>query len=164
MEQYVNSPTLPSDEGIVKSDKEFSDALTLDLTDDEIKMFGILFQQVRGRYYGRRYDTLEQGVKIVEEMEKEMQTVMAERLSILCRFDVSPMIMGQPPIFEVMGRIPGHSIEKYGFDHEKKEYEVKKATARDEDYLGQKGEENANRARRRALNKKERRAKRAAKK
>jgi hypothetical protein len=34
--------------------------------------------------------------------------------------------------------MPGSELAQYGMDHERKEWEVKRAKARDEDYLGEK--------------------------
>jgi hypothetical protein len=151
--KYVTSPTLPTPDGqIVTTGKEFSDALTLDLNDDEIAVAFRLIYLVRQKYAHRSFDTLEQGVKIVEEMEKEIQTLLAEQLEILSRVDVTPMLMGQPPVLEILGKLPTSATAKYGFDHEKKEYEVKKATERGETYLGEKGDPNATKAKKRDRN------------
>jgi hypothetical protein len=142
MEEYVTSPKLDAHEGIVTSAKEFSDALTLDLNDEEIARAFQIIARVRTKYKHRSFDNIEKGMMIVEEMEKEVQTELAEKLNILARIDVTPMLMGNPPILEVLGKLPGDPVEKYGFDHEKKEWEVKRSTSRNEDFLGQK--ENAN--------------------
>jgi hypothetical protein len=138
MNEYVTSPTLPTD-GTVKSAKELSGALTLELNDDEIGALMKIITLVHQKYIGRRFDTVEQGMMIMQEMEHEIQTRLAEELEVLATIDSTPMLMGQAPILEIHGKLPTSNLAKYGMDHEKKEYEVKKATARDEDYLGQKG-------------------------
>lgn len=154
MNEYVTSPSLPTQEGIVTSAKEYSDALTMDLTDEEIRKSFSLIALVRKKYAGRSFDTIEQGIMIIEELEKEIQYELATGLNILARVDSTPMLMGQPPILEIMGKLPGDSVEKYGFDHEKKEWEVKRATDRGEDYLGQKEEPNAIKAKKRSRSRK----------
>jgi hypothetical protein len=146
LSQYVTSPQLSARDGIVSSEKELSDALTLDLLDHEIPELFKIVLQVNARYYYRHFDTIEQGVKILEEMEREMQQELAERMQILCRIDASPMLMGNQPILEVLGRLPSHDIAKHGFDHEQKEWEVKRASSRNEDYLGQKENPNSKKA------------------
>lgn len=158
MEQYVDSPTLPTQEGIVKTEKEFSDALTLDLTDHEIGLAGQIIQSVRGRYYGRGFSTIEQGISIIEDMEREMQHEFATQLGVLVRIDSVPMLSGEPPILEIMGKLPGTTMAKYGMDHEKKEWEVKKANDRGEAFLGQKSNPDTAKARRKAKREQERQA------
>jgi hypothetical protein len=39
---------------------------------------------------------------------------------------------------DVLGHVPGHDVHKYGYDHERKQFEVRGATDRGEDYRGQK--------------------------
>jgi hypothetical protein len=141
MEQYVTSPTLP-DKDIVGTPKELSDALTLELQDHEISRMMEIFGSTWKKYIGRRFDTVEQGMQIVSEAEKEITQRMANELEVLCTIDVTPMLMGEPPILEVHGKLPTSDFAKYGFDHEQKEYEVKTATARGEDFLGQKEDPN----------------------
>ena len=161
MNEYVTSPTLPT-EGAVGSHKELSDALTLDLQDWEISKLGSIIGDVWGKYIGRRYDTVEQGMEIVSQAEAEMTHRIAEELEVLVSMDVSPMLTFEPPILEVHGKLPNSSFAKYGFDHEQKEWEVKKATARDEAFLGEKEDPNRSaKTKKRAQQKRERRARRA---
>jgi hypothetical protein len=139
--QYVTSPTL-ADNDIVGNPKELSDALTLELTDHEISRMMEIFGSTWKKYIGRTFDTVEQGMQIVTEAEKEITDRMANELEVLCTIDVSPMLMMQPPILEIHGKLPTSSFAEHGFDHEKKEYEVKEATVRGEDWLGQKEDPN----------------------
>lgn len=141
MNEYVTSPTLKTD-GSVASHKELSDALTLELQDWEITRLGSIIGDVWGKYVGRRFDTVEQGMEIVTEAETEMTHRIAEELEVLVSMDVSPMLMLEPPILEVHGKLPTSSFAKYGLDHEQKEHEVKEATRRGEAFLGEKEDPN----------------------
>lgn len=44
-----------------------------------------------------------------------------------------------PPDIEIIRRVPGHSDNKYGHDHEAHRVEVLKGNSRGEKYLGEKG-------------------------
>jgi hypothetical protein len=141
------SPHLPVNDGIVKTRKAFSDGLTLDLTDDEIcKAFEIILpirKKWEERFRMHCNDpinfTAEEAVELIDHMEDEIKYELATRLDIYTEMDCTPIFEGKPPIIEFVGALPSHSIAKYGFDHEKKTYEVQKARERGEDYLGQKG-------------------------
>lgn len=140
----VTSPTLPANEGIVHTPKQFSDALTLDLTDEEItRAFAITtsvsrkWRQIFAYRLGPHSTfTLDQAMKLVDNFEDELKTQLAEKLDILAQVDVTPVIEGQPPVVEILGALPSHSSTKYGLDHEKKTWEVKKAKALGQDFLG----------------------------
>ncbi len=67
-----------------------------------------------------------------------------EAVDCLVRIDATPVFEGNPPLVEWLGKIEGTSLANYGQDHEKKQWEVQKATERNEDYLGQKGEVSKN--------------------
>lgn len=58
--------------------------------------------------------------------------------NILAEFDPAPCFYGEPPIVEIRGKVPGDPIHQYGFDHERKKWEIDKAHDRGEDYLGEK--------------------------
>jgi len=142
----VKIPTAPNadvDDGIVRSAKQFSDVLTLDLTDEEIgRAFEIIVVLKRKYEQKWRFADLSRLERIADELEifrDEVSYTLAEECGILATVDGTPIFNGEPPIIELMGRIPGTNFDKYGADHEKKEWEVKQATQRGEDYLGQKG-------------------------
>ena len=123
--------------------KEFSGAMTLDLTDDEIKKaLEITVGTVRKHQAKWRqkypFDSLEQVADLLEELEKELSYRMMEEVDCLVRVDGTPVFVGQPPVIEWMGKVDTSSVAKYGQDHEKKTWEVQKAAERGEDYLGQK--------------------------
>lgn len=77
-------------------------------------------------------------------LRDEMLTRLAEH-GYVAEIDISPFYHGEPPIVEIKGKVKDDPIHSIGFDHEQKEYEVKKALNRGEDYLGEK--ESANRKR-----------------
>lgn len=138
------SPTLPAGQDTFRTAKAFGDAMTLDLTDAEIAKAMMITKQVhtKHRTIWRRkfpFDSFEQIGDLLGEFEKELSHRMAEELDCLVRVDGTPCFEGQGPTVEWMGRIDTSSFAKVGLDHEQKEWEVKKANRRDEDYLGQKG-------------------------
>jgi hypothetical protein len=143
MDPFVTSPNLPVDRDMVSTAKEFSGAMTLELTDDEIKKaLEITVGTVKKHQekWRRKYpfDSIEQIADLLEELEKELSHKMVEELDVLVKVDGTPIFFGQPPVIEWMGKIDTSSLAKYGQDHEKKTWEVQKADARGEDYLGQK--------------------------
>jgi len=143
----VTSPHLPVDDGIVTSAKEFSDALTQELTDEEIKRAFELIVRISNKWhekFARRFGpssifTPEEALEALDEFEEELKYELATKLDVYATVDATPVFEGEPPIVELAGALPSHSIAKHGFDHEKKTWEVQHATARDEDYYGQKG-------------------------
>lgn len=147
MSDMVTSPTLPTDDGIVHTPKEFSDSLTQELTDDEIKRAFEMIMRITNKWHGkfvRRFGphaifTPEEALEALDEFEEELKYELATRLHIFASVDPAPVFEGEAPIVEIVGALPSHSIASEGFDHEKKTWEVQHATARDEDYYGQKG-------------------------
>ncbi len=139
----VDSPDLPVHEGIVRTPKQFSEGLTLDLTDDEIKRALQIIIPLSHRYRSKfasklRHTnfTVEQAMKLVDEMEDELVTRLAESMSLIATVDASPVFEGQPPIIDLVGALPDHYSAKHGFDHEKKGFEVKRAKDLNQDFLG----------------------------
>ncbi len=134
---------MTQEKNVVSSMKDFSNALTLDLNDDEIKLAGELILSIRARYVDRwqfmSFNSFEQAASELEHYRDEITTTLAERLQILATVDTAPVLDGEAPLVEIIGRIEGSSFAKYGLDHEKKSWEVRKATERGEAYLGQKG-------------------------
>lgn len=141
----VTSPTLPTDDGIVHTQKQFSDNLTQDLTDEEIQQCMRLILPIKAKWQNKfRYkfndpDTfnMDDVFRFLSEFEDEVKTTLAEKVNVLATVDTTPLLEGKAPVIEYIGVLPGHNLSKYGMDHEKKIFEVKKATERNEDFLGQ---------------------------
>lgn len=143
----ITSPTLPTNEGIVHNIKEFSDTLTLDLTDDEIKQaFEIIVKSIRKwqRIFRgkidpssiRTYRDVEDIMKDVDQFEDEIKTRLAESMDLLVSVDVMPVMEGTGyPTIVLEGALPSHYTARHGYDHEKKSWEVRKAKERDEVFL-----------------------------
>lgn len=128
---------------MVSTAKAFAGATTLDLSDAETKTFlettiGIVrkHQAVWRTLYP--FDSIEQCMDLCDKLEQELAYTMMERLDVLVRVDATPVFEGGSPIVEYVGKMSGSSLAKYGQDHERKTWEVQKAEARGEDYLGQK--------------------------
>lgn len=143
----VTSPQLPVDDGIVTSAKQFSDALTQELTDDEIKRAFELIVRISKKWHEKFASkfgphslfTPEEALESLDEFEEELKYELATKLHVYATVDATPVFEGKPPIVELAGALPSHNIAKYGFDHERKSAEVQKATARGEAYYEQKG-------------------------
>jgi len=103
-----------------------------ELTDLEVgevaKIIGVL-----QRKYGARPNT----PKVLDELRDEALTKLAE-IGILATVDPTPCFHGEPPIVEIVGKVPGHEIHSEGFDHERKRWEVQNANKLGEDWRGQK--------------------------
>jgi len=143
----VTSPELPvRDKNVVTSTKEFSDAVTLDLTDDQIRRAFEIMLPIRLKWmekFQRKATSplfgIEEAMELVEKFEDELKYELATRMDLYVTVDVTPLFEGNPILIDFHGALDTHEIHKYGFDHEKKGWEVKKATAKEEDFLGQKG-------------------------
>ncbi len=143
------SPQLPVDDGIVTSAKQFSDALTQELTDDEIKRAFELTVRISQKWHEKFVSkfgphsifTPEEALEALDEFEEELKYELATKLHVYATVDATPVFEGEPPIVEFAGALPSHSIAKQGFDHEKQQYMVKRATSNREDYLGQKSDD-----------------------
>jgi len=141
------SPELPADGDIIKSEKHFSGAMTLDLTDEQIKQCAKILGEVRTKHvmkFRTKFNdpnsfNFDDVLKAISEFEDEIKTRMAEEASVLVGVDTTPLLEGQPMRVEWLGVLPGGDLDRYGMDHERKEWEVKRANERGEDYLGQKG-------------------------
>lgn len=139
------SPTLDTSSDLMNDAKSFSGNMTLDLTDEEIQAGWRIIQRVRRKHqeiFQRKFNdpstfTMNAVEKAIDEFEDEIKTELAEKVGVLASINVAPIIVGEPMEIEWLGVLPGHDLEKYGLDHEKKEYEVKKATARGEAFLGE---------------------------
>lgn len=147
-ESVPTSPDLETDSGIVTSAGDFSGKLTLDLTDEEIKRAFEIIVPIKKRWeniFRVKFSdpnlsfTMDQALDMVEQFEDEIKTRLAEDINILATVDTTPLLEGKPLVIEWIGRMPGDNVFKHGLDHERKEFEVKRATNRGEDYYGQKG-------------------------
>lgn len=129
----ITSPNLDTDDSrVAKSAKDFSGMLTMDLTDDEIAQAFKITAEVNQRY---RY--LQATPENLAAMGDEIIYRLADEAGILAKYDPVPLAEGGYPEVEYIGKVNTDSIHKYGFDHEKKEWEVKRATERDESFLGE---------------------------
>lgn len=104
-----------------------------ELTDEESVAAVRIIARVQEKYRNKA-NTVEN----LEELRDEVLYELMDKVSILAEFDPSPCFHGEPPVVEIKGKISTDAIHKHGFDHEKKEWEVRKAKERGEEYLGQK--------------------------
>jgi hypothetical protein len=108
-----------------------------DLTDIEVKEVGKLIGKIQIKY-GKMHNTPDN----LDKLRDEVVTRLAEELNILATVDPTPCFHGEPPIVEILGKVSGDSFHQYGFDHERKYWEVQQANKKGEAYLGQKEKSN----------------------
>jgi hypothetical protein len=145
-EPIVTSPDLSVDDGVINSVKEFSGAMTLEMTDESIQQCMRVIMPIRKKWmdvFRRKYNdpstfSVDDALAMIEKFEDELKYELADKCNVLATVDTVPLLDGKPMRIEWIGQMPGSDIYKYGMDHEKKEWEVKRATAAGEDYLGQK--------------------------
>jgi len=138
------SQPLPTKSDLMNDAKTFSGNMTLDLTDEDIAKAWRIVQRVKKRHeeiFRRKFNdpstlSLDSLHKALEEFEDEIKTRLAE-IDILAAVNTVPILEGEPMQIEWLGVLPSHGLASYGMDHEKKEYEVKKATKRGEAFLGE---------------------------
>jgi hypothetical protein len=154
---------MPKDQSIVRTPKEFSDSLTTELTDEEIVQAGRVIGQCKvkwekifrskfydyanysGRDVAKRFDEAQ---NLCEKFSDEVSYRLADEAGVLATVDIVPIFNGEPPVIEIVGKIDSTTP----FDHDKKEYEVKKAVKKDEAFLGEKESINKGAIRKRAKN------------
>lgn len=156
----ITSPDLPTQDTTVRTQKQFSDSLTQELNDDEIKVATVLVTQLKNKWtkrfmakYTHDYNfNVEEALDLLAQMSDEITYRLATELNVLATVDTTPLLEGKGPAIEWIGVLPSHNLNKYGFDHEKKMWEAKKAKDRGEDFLGQKEETNTVKAKKRNKN------------
>jgi hypothetical protein len=154
------SPTLETPNTVIHTQKQFSDSLTQELTDEEIKQALALLVPLKTKWSQRfisklTHDAsfrLDDALEMLSEMSDEFTYRLATELNVLATVDTTPLLEGKGPQIEWIGVMPGHDLNKHGFDHEKKAWEARKAKERGEDFLGQKEETNTGKAKKRNKN------------
>jgi hypothetical protein len=76
-----------------------------------------------------------EAMRLLDQFENELTYELATKCNMLAHVDAEPVFLGEPPIIEFTGKI-GSSTTPEEFDHEKKEWEVKKSKELGEDFLG----------------------------
>jgi hypothetical protein len=131
------SPELDTNSGLMNDAATFSGNLTLDMSDQEIQSAWRIIQHVRSKWtaiFHRKFNDpstfkLDDALKLIDQFEDEIKTELAEKVNVLATVNVVPILEGQPLEIEFIGKLPGSDIYKYGMDHERKGWEVKRATA-----------------------------------
>lgn len=126
-------------ESKISSLKDLSRATTLELTDSEVQEVFQIITSIQGRY-ALKLSTPEN----LDALRDEVLTRLAEK-GVLATFDPVPIMNGEPPTVEIIGKVAGDASYKYGHDHEKAQWEIQRANTRNEEVLGQKERINARR-------------------
>src|ERR1700735_3388041 len=98
-ERPVTSPNVPVDAGIVVTRKQFSDGLTLDLTDSEISQslqLKLPIKQKWTRSLKMKFSspgtfTVEQAMKLIDQFEDELVSTLAEKMDLIATVDATPV-------------------------------------------------------------------------
>lgn len=121
----------------VSSLKAFSDTLTLDLTDADIKKaFEICMRSLRKwrPIFNAKFDphsatsinSRDEAAALIMQWDSEIQDQLAE-MDLDGEVDIEPLRKGKPPTIVINGALESHISAKYGMDHERKEFEVKRS-------------------------------------
>jgi hypothetical protein len=105
---------------------------SMDLTDHEIGAIAKIVSRIQGTY-AKKSNSPEN----LDQLRDEVLTRLAE-IGILATVDPTPCYHNEPPIVEIIGKVPGHEMHTEGFDHERKYWEVQNANKLGEAYRGQK--------------------------
>lgn len=104
-----------------------------DLTDSEITETFKIVESVR-----QKYAYAANSAENLDKLRDEVLTRLMD-IGVLATLDPAPCFYGEPPVLEIIGKVSEDKVfHTEGFDHEKKQYEVRKAEERNEDWLGQK--------------------------
>lgn len=121
----------------VGSLKEFSDHLTLDLTDEEIKKaFEVIVRSLRkwrpifaakiDPHSTVSFSKVEDITDLIMQWDAEITYQLAE-INLDGEVDIEPLRRDEAPTIVINGALPSHYSAKYGMDHEKKTWEVQHA-------------------------------------
>lgn len=131
MSDVPTGPNLPTPDDTIGSTEKLA-RFASELTDHEVGEIGKIMANLVSKY-GARRNTVEN----LDELRDEALTRLAE-INVLATVDPAPCFYGEPPIVEIIGKVPTDPVHKAGFDHERKGWEVNEANKRNEDWRGQK--------------------------
>lgn len=123
--------SLPGDNKstVVTSTKEFSDNSMMELTDSEVQAALSEILRIQEKYQYRLANEAN-----LQSLASEITEKMFD-MNILVSFDPTPLFEGDAPHLEILGKVGGE-FDKHGFDHEREQWEVKRANDKGEDFLG----------------------------
>lgn len=103
----------------------------LTLYDAEIVAAAKVVGQLTRKYGRRTWSSTASFNRLSEELETEATARLAE-VGLLVEVKTLPMLVGQPPVIEITGR-----IDNSAFDHELKRHEVLKSKINNETIHGE---------------------------
>lgn len=118
---------------VVTNPTELSRGTTMELTDSEVQDVFKLIVEVQERYKFK-FATAENLAALRDEV---LYRLMEH--NILATFDPTPILNGEAPQVEIVGKISSDPIHKHGFDHEKEQWEVQRANERSQEVYDEKG-------------------------
>ena len=129
-------------DGIIQNRKQLVEFAS-ELQDTEARFVADVIVRISGKW-STRIAT----VNNLEAMREEILELLAKG-GILATVDIAPVLSGEPPIVEIVGHMSGTESAVYGLDHERKKWEIDKAHARGEFFLGEKEKPNSTSAKKR---------------
>lgn len=141
---------MPVADGIIRDRKQLVEFAS-DLQEGEARFVADCVVRM-----SKKWSTRAATVKNLEMFRDEILELLAKG-GILATVDVAPVLSGEPPAVEIIGHMSGTESAVYGMDHEKKEWEIKKAHARGEFFLGEKEKADSAPARKRDAAEREKR-------
>lgn len=115
----------------ITSGKQLAE-VAYELTDEEVQKTFTTVMEISEKYKYRRATP-----EVLTELEDEVKTRL-HAIGILATVNAMPVLDGQPPFVDIIGKVSDDGLHQHGFDHERKGWEINKANERKEDYLGQK--------------------------
>ena len=108
---------------------KFAQEAFVDVYDEDVAKIGRAYQAAMDKYKGKTnsYANL---AELAKYLEDEMHKV-----GYRAYVDISPILLGEPPILEILGPID----EGKETDHDRKVWEVEKSKTRNEKFYGEKG-------------------------
>lgn len=104
----------------------------MELTDSEVQEVFAEIVRIQERYKFRTASRAN-----LDSLQDEVLTKL-HGMNVLASFDPTPLLNGEPPIVEIVGKIRADDIHKYGFDHEREYWEVQRANERGQDVYHEK--------------------------
>lgn len=92
----------------------------MQLYDEDIKKIRAAAIILQEKYYGRTWATPEQGVKLLEDFEKEAHEIYA-KIGFIVNVDITSALTGGFPDIAIAGK-----IKQEDFDHDRLRWEIKK--------------------------------------
>jgi hypothetical protein len=137
-----NHGELNTPDGTFSSGRQFA-GFAMELMDSEVTAAFEIVESARRKYAG-----MPNTEKNLQRLSDEIVTRLSD-IGILATLDPTPVVFGDPPVLEIIGKIGDVGFQQ-ATDYEKKSWEVRKAHNRQEYFLGERESVDSTPARKRA--------------